>query len=77
MRLSLRVRFGRRHIRGIETELESISCSPLQVRIPRVHAPLPVSQEVPLGSRKWNGQPIPPLRSDGRVGRYAPSRVRR
>ena len=72
----LSVRYGQRHTRGLETELESIPCSTLQVRSPRVHVPppiLPITREL----RKWNGPPIPALQADGRVGRFAPSRVRR
>jgi len=38
-RLPLSIRYGRRHTRGREPELENISCSPLHIRRPRVHVP--------------------------------------
>jgi hypothetical protein len=59
-RLSLSVRYGQRHTRGFEAELESVTRSPLQVRSPRVHVPLRSSRVAP-GCPKWNSQPIKPL----------------
>jgi hypothetical protein len=56
-RLSLSVRYGQRHTRGLETELVSVTRSALQVRSPRVHVPLR-SSRVPSGCPNWNGQPV-------------------
>jgi hypothetical protein len=63
-RLSLSVRYGQRHTRGLETELVSVTRSALQVRSPRVHVPLR-SSRVPSGCPNWNGQPIPALNPTG------------
>ena len=38
-RLSLSVRYGQRHTRGLEAELVTVTRSPLQIRSPRVHVP--------------------------------------
>ena len=38
-RLSLSVRYGQRHTRGLEAELVNVTRSPLQIRSPRVHVP--------------------------------------
>ncbi len=59
-RLSLRIRFGPRHTRGLGAELESIECSPLQIRSPRVHVPLPLPA-TNAGSKKATCLPIRPL----------------
>ena len=75
-RLSLSVRYGQRHTRGLEAELVNVTRSPLQVRSPRVHVPLR-SSRVASGCPKWNSPPISPLQSGGCVGRYAPSLTRR
>ena len=76
-RLSLSVRYGQRHTRGLEAELVSVTRSPLQIRSPRVHVPLR-SSRLASGCPKWNGQPIPPLqRTVASVALRAPSRVRR
>ena len=63
-RLSLSVRYGQRHTRGLEAELESVTRSPLQIRSPRVHVPLRSSRVAP-GCPKWNSQPIKPLQRTG------------
>jgi hypothetical protein len=72
----LSIRYGQRHTRGLEAELESITCSALQVRSPRVHVP-PQDLPIPRELQKRNGPPISVLQSDGRDGAFAPSRVRR
>src|SRR5450631_2963773 len=59
-RLSLSVRYGQRHTRGLEAELESVTRSALQIRSPRVHVPLR-SSRVASGCPKRNSQPIKPL----------------
>jgi hypothetical protein len=59
----LSVRYGQRHTRGLEAELESIPCSGLQVRSPRVHVPPPIFP-VSRNFRKWNGPPIKALQTD-------------
>jgi len=56
-RLPLSIRYGQRHTRGIEAEFESIKCSPLHIRIPRVHVPLRFSRQS-HGCRIRNGVPI-------------------
>ena len=56
-RLSLSVRFGQRHTRGLEAELESVTRSALQIRSPRVHVPLRSSRAA-SGCPKWNSPPI-------------------
>jgi hypothetical protein len=56
-RLSLSVRYGQRHTRGLEAELVSVTRSALQIRSPRVHVPLRSSRVAP-GCPKWNSQPI-------------------
>ena len=63
-RLSLSVRYGQRHTRGLEAELESVMRSALKIRSPRVHVPLR-SSRVASGCPKWNGQPIPALNLTG------------
>ncbi len=76
-RLSLSVRYGQRHTRGLEAELESVTRSALQIRSPRVHVPLR-SSRVASGCPKWNSPPIPPLQQTGAsVAQRAPSRTRR
>ena len=42
-RLSLSIRYGQRHTRRRETELESITCSALHIRRWWVHVPHPFS----------------------------------
>jgi len=64
-RLSLSIRYGQRHTRGLEAELESVTRSPLQVRSPRVHVPLR-SSRVASGCPKWNSPPISVLQSANR-----------
>jgi hypothetical protein len=76
-RLSLSVRFGQRHTRGLEAELVIITCSPLQIRSPRVHVPLPIFPALPRSPRKQNGTPMPPLQPYEHLGRYGPLCVRR
>src|SRR6185503_4610629 len=56
-RLSLSVRYGQRHTRGLETELVSVTRSALQVRSSRVHVPFR-SSRVASGCPNWNSQPI-------------------
>jgi hypothetical protein len=63
-RLSLSVRYGQRHTRGLESRLVSIACSGLHVRSPRVHVPPPIFSVLPRSPRKRNGTPIPGLQSD-------------
>ena len=65
-RLSLSVRYGQRHTRGLEAELVIVTRSPLQIRSPRVHVPLR-SSRVASGCPKWNSQPIQPLQLTGRL----------
>ncbi len=72
-RLSLSVRYGQRHARGLEAELVSVSRSALQIRSPRVHVPLR-SSRVASSCPKWNSPPIKPLKTDGR---FAPAAERR
>ena len=59
-RLPLSIRYGQRHTREIEAEFESIKCSPLHIRIPRVHVP-PLFSQQSHESRIRNGVPIKPL----------------
>ena len=58
-----------RHTRGIEAEFESITCSPLHIRIPRVHVPPRFSRKT-RRDRSRNGVPIKPLKR--MVGRRRP-----
>jgi hypothetical protein len=60
VQLPLSIRYRKRRTHGLESELLSISCSPLHISSPWAHVPLgssPVSRSCP----KWNGQPIMPL----------------
>ncbi len=63
-RLSLSIRYGQRHTRGLEAELVSVTRSTLHIRSPRVHVPLR-SSRVASGCPKWNSQPIPALQAVG------------
>jgi hypothetical protein len=69
--LSLSVRYGQRHTRGLEAELVSVTRSALQIRSPRVHVP-PRPSRVAPGCPKWNSQPI--TRCSGRHLRAAAER---
>src|SRR5688572_27842080 len=72
-RRPLRIRYGRRHTRGLEAELVNITCSPLHIRSPRVHVPPSILSVLPR-TQKRNGPPVPPLQA-ALVLAYAPNQA--